>query len=199
MADKVKEVENQIIANSNDETSAKKLVGRLQDLYKQLAIEPVEVEVTTKSVTDEIDFGATKIQRCSKGFLFTAKGGLQTLASWRMQSVCDMIENLFKLARTVPETEEERDYNERYKSSVLYVLQAPIFASVGRSTNPISLFEIAAQCIKSFNKVTNEVIENMHPSEETEKDVKENIAEYNALKAILNLADEAENLPNYDE
>lgn len=171
------------------------MLKSLEKLRQQEAVEAVEVEVTTKSVTDEIDFGETKIQRCAKGFLFTAKGGLQTLVSWRMERVCKMCETLFYYRDYAPKEEEAQKLVSALTNAILYVFQAPIFASLNEQT----LVYTATDILRRFNDAAEAMIDSAEPSEETEEDVKANIKAENEDKALAQLVDEAAKLPNYDE
>lgn len=149
--------------------------------------------VTTSSVTDEIDFGATKIQRTAQGFLFTAKGGIQTLIGWRMQSVCNMIQPLFDFRNTPTDDEEEKKFREIYQSAVLYILQSPIFASLSQGL----MYDIATTMLRGFNEIAAEKVDNAEPTEETEADIKEEIEDENASRFIDEVANT--DLPDYGE
>jgi hypothetical protein len=199
LSDKRAEVESQLIANAKDAAFAKRLIAKLIDTQKQIDNKGFEIQVPTSTVTETVDFSTVKIQRSAQGYLFTAKGGFQTLVSWNMQRVCLMIQTLIELHNTeyedTEEAQERKKLNEIFINSVLYVLQAPIFASL----NSVAVMKIATSILKTFNEEANEMIETAEPSEETEEDVKANIEADRATKAFEQLVDEAQNLPNYDE
>jgi hypothetical protein len=194
ISDKIKEVVNQIQANSKDAKFAKKLTSRLVDLQKQADVQAVEICVPSTTVTDEIDFGSTKIQRTAQGFLFTAKGGLQTLISWRMNAVCQMIQWLFDWKETPTDDEEEKKVREAHTSAVLYLMQAPLFGAIGQT----QLFEIATHILSVFNAYAEEH-KDVEPSEETEADIKANIEAEREQEVIDRMVEEAENLPQYED
>jgi hypothetical protein len=192
---KLEEVVNLVIANSKDAKYGEKLARNLISLQKQIDNTGVEVHIPISTITDSIDFGATKIQRCAQGFLFTAKGGLQVVVSWRMNAACDMIQQLFNFRDNPTDDATEKEFREQYTSAVLYVFQAPLFACLGQN----QLFTIALEILRSFNRTAKEVIESATESEETEADVKANIEEENEQQALDNLIKEAENLPSYED
>jgi hypothetical protein len=181
------------VTNSKDAKYAHKLLDRILDLQKQIDVKSVEIMVTTSSVTDEIDFGATKIQRTAQGFLFTAKGGIQTLIGWRMQSVCNMIQPLFDFRNTPTDDEEEKKFREIYQSAVLYILQSPIFASLSQGL----MYDIATTMLRGFNEIAAEKVDNAEPTEETEADIKEEIEDENASRFIDEVANTE--LPDYGD
>jgi hypothetical protein len=191
--EKLEGLKKLIIANSKDASFAKKQIAELISTQKQLDIEPVEIIVPSDSVTDEIDFGADKIQRCAKGFLYTAKGGMQTLVSWEMQGVCDMIEMLFKFRDSLPSSDEEKTTREVYTSAVLYVLEAPIYASL----DPKLLYDIATALKTTFNEVANDLL-NLAKKKETEEDYKFTIEQKQQMQVLDQLVNQASDLPNYD-
>jgi hypothetical protein len=195
LSEKIKEVESQILANSKDAKFTKKLLKNRIELQKQADVVPVEISVPLSTITDEIDFGVVKIQRCAQGFLLTAKGGMQTLVSWRMNAVCEMIQPLYDWKETPTEDEEEQSNRTAYTNALLYVFQALLFASMGQQ----SLFEIATKILEVFNARADTLVDNALPSEETEADVKANIEAENEAKLAEQLVNEAENLPNYDD
>jgi hypothetical protein len=191
----INEVKAQLISISKDAKFATTLVDKLIELQKWSDLNSVEVCVSTKSVTDEIDFGATKIQRTAQGFLFTAKGGVQTLVSWKYQSICGMLQALFDQRDNPTEDEEERKVRDAFAAAIQYVFQAPIFASLDQE----SLYVIAANILKTFNDKATKKIAETEVSEETEEDVKANIAEAEQLAAVKEVIDEGTKLPDYDK
>jgi hypothetical protein len=193
--DKLSEVVNLIIANSKDAKYGEKLARRVIDIQKQLDNKAVEIHVPISTITDEIDFDSTKIQRCAQGFLFTAKGGLQTLVSWRMNAVCEMIDAIFKFRDQPTEDKEELSFRELYTAAIQYVFQAPLFSSLGQQ----ALFEIATKILETFRTNAEEKIDSATPSEETEEDVKANIEAEREEEFLNNMVKEAENLPNYED
>jgi hypothetical protein len=152
LSDKRAEVESQLIANAKDAAFAKRLIAKLIDTQKQIDNKGFEIQVPTSTVTETVDFSTVKIQRCAQGYLFTAKGGFQTLVSWNMQRVCLMIQTLIELHNTeyedTEEAQERKKLNEIFINSVLYVLQAPIFASL----NSVAVMKIATSILKTFNE-----------------------------------------------
>lgn len=195
LTQRVKEVESQLLANSKDSKFATKLIRQLKSLQKEADLTGVEILVPSKSVTDEIDFGATKIQRCAEGFLFTAKGGLQTLISWRMARVCALVEQLFKFRDNPAAEPEMRRMEGVMQSAVLYVLQSPVFASL----DALATLDIANAIIQTFNRYAKENIDEALPHDETEEDIKENIEQEKAERVLEQLTQEAENLPDYEK
>jgi hypothetical protein len=201
LAEQLKEAESLLLANLKDAQYGKKLIRKYADLTKQNALSGVELQVTTKSITDSIDFGAVKVDRCAQGFLFTAKGGLQTLVSWRMQRVCGLIQLLFTIRDEFSGEEldeETRKYYQTVATAVQYVFQAPIFAS----SDSLALLDIATAIVTAFNASAERKLaeaEAEGATEETEQDVKDNIEAERQEQVFNQLIDEGEKLPNYDD
>jgi hypothetical protein len=193
--EKLKEAENLLLTNSKDDKFAKQLIKQIKSLQKEIDLSSVELIVPVKSITDEIDYGAVKIQRCAQGFLFTAKGGLQTLVSWRMKRVCRFLDQLFIFKEKAAENEEEARLRGLYAAALQYVYQAPLFASASEE----SLMDIATCIVDTYGKFCRENIDNAEEHEETEEDVKENIELEAEINTMQRLIEEADKLPNYDE
>lgn len=189
LSEKLQDVKNSIIANSKDAKWAKDLLGELTSLQQQIDVVPQELEVPVASVRDTLDFDAMKIQECEAGYLVTAKGGMQTFVHRRMTAVIEMLEQVFKVQREMlPQaTDESRKQYESFVSAVLYVFQAPIFASI----NATGLYEIATEIVRSFNDYAERQMAAAKPSIETKEDVEGNILQENFEKAVGMIAEEA--------
>jgi hypothetical protein len=100
-----------------------------------------------------------------------------------------MLEQVFKVQREMlPQaTDESRKQYESFVSAVLYVFQAPIFASI----NATGLYEIATEIVRSFNDYAERQMAAAKPSIETKEDVEGNILQENFEKAVEMIADEA--------
>lgn len=175
--DKIKEIKNRIISNSKDAEWANKMLLELVSLQKQEDVEPVELIVPTKEVRETLDFGAVKIMRTIRGYLVQCKGGMATFVELRMSAVCAMINTLFELHGKERNEEDENIY-EAFREAVLYIFQAPIFASLSDEL----LFGIATDILRRFKEYSEPKQE--IPHEETEEDIKENIEVENTAKAI---------------
>lgn len=182
-AEKIAELKKRIIG-CKDPKLTEQLLNQLLGLHKQSLNEPVELIVPCKEVKETIDFGACKISKTIRGFLFEAKGGLYTFVDLRMQSICTMLQTLFDLHAKDDKTEDENTIYENFRDAVLYTFQAPIFASL----NEKSLFEIATANLKTFNDYAEEHYTNAEAVDETEDDIRENIALQNASDALETLA-----------
>ncbi len=178
--DKIKDVKQQLIANSKDGEWAKKMLAHLTSLQKQADIETVELIVPTKDVIERIDFGSFSIARTSQGYLFEAKGGLSTFVSLRMQAVCDMIQYVFEMYNNPSDDEEQKKIADSYMAAVGYIMQTPIFASL----NEMALYDIAANILRAFNEYVANNVNNAELKEETEEDIKANIEAENIAKAV---------------
>ena len=165
--EQIKQIKQDLISNSKDAKWAKQLISKLVSLQKQEDVEPVELIVPTKEVKESIDFGPCKISRTTRGFLFEAKGGLKTFIEFRMSRVCVMFRTLFELHGKVDKTDDEKELYDSFSSAVLYVCQALIFSSL----NEASLFNNAANILKTFNEYCQENADNIQPSEENEIDM----------------------------
>jgi hypothetical protein len=186
-----KEIINKIIGTSNDARFAKELAYQLLDVQREIDNGADEVRVTTKSVTDTIDFGAVKFQRCNQGFLFTAKGGMITLVEWRMARLCGFIQKLFDIRDNPSEDEDAKKTEKAFTSAMCYIFQSPIFACVTQG----ALYKIAACELEAYNEAVEEKLERAKDEEPTEEEYKE-AAEGEAMEeAISAVADAADALP----
>lgn len=167
--ERIAELKKKIVA-STDKHQTSRLLDDLLALQRQDVIEPVELIVPVKEVKESIDFGACKISRTIRGFLFEAKGGLYTFVESRMQSIYTMLDHLFQLHNKEDKTDDEVDMYNLFRDAVLYVFQAPIFASI----NERMLFEISTDMLRHFNEYYDENYTNAEPHEETEEDIKAN-------------------------
>lgn len=178
--DKIKELKDKIVSNSKDSEWGKKMLSQLTSLQKQADVEAVELIVPTKEVKDKIDFGSCMILRTIRGYLFVAKGGLSTFVDLRMVSICAMLNTIFELHTKADKTEEEQQLYDSFVSAVQYVFQTPIFASL----NDVSLFSVASNILSVFNEYCTENIDKATLHEETEEDIKANIAHDNIAKVL---------------
>lgn len=184
-ADKIKELKARIISNCKDAHWAEQQVTELLRLQKQDDEMNKLVDVPLADVKESIDFGACAIHKASSGFVFEAKGGLTAHVSWRMQSVCTMLQTLFDLHHKEDKSDDENTIYAALRDAVLYVFQAPIFASMDEE----SLYSIATAILKTFNEYAEERYENAEPAPETEEDIKENIQLERQAEFIQQLAE----------
>lgn len=172
--ERIKKLKSLMTSNAKDAKWMSKQIDELCVLHRQVCNEPVELIVPCKEVTDSIDFGACKISRTIRGYLFEAKGGMHTFVNLRMARVCAMINTLFTLHKKVAENKAdaaETAMYEAFRDAILYVFQTPIFASLDEQT----LFSIATDILRHFREYTDEHYTNVEAKDETEKDIKENI------------------------
>lgn len=179
--ERIKEIQTQIISNSKDAHFTKNLIQQLSGLYQMDKL----IDIPLKDIKDSIDFGACELHKVKDGYVFIAKGGLYTFVDLRMQSICTMLQTLFDLHNKDDKTEDENIIYENFRDAVLYIFQAPIFASM----NEKSLFEIATAILKTFNDYAEEHYTNSEAVEETENDIKANNEAENAAKAMEILAE----------
>lgn len=183
--DKIKDLKQQIIANSKDAEWAKKMLVHLTSLQKQADVESVELVVPVKEVKRTLDFDAYTLKKTPRGILFTAKGGLHTFVESRMQAVHEMLDRVFYIRDNPAEDDETKNLHSAYGDAVAYCLQAPIFCSLGEKT----LFDVASTLLRCFDEHCKENYENAELHEETEEDIKANADFENAGKAIETIAD----------
>jgi leucyl-tRNA synthetase len=193
----LQKVYQELLGESENKEQTKRSLDRLVELSKIEATSNVEVFVPISSVSDTVDMGAYKLSRCSKGFLFTAKGGIQTLVSWGEKAICSMLETLMDIEKT-KDKEEDKDAKqtkETFSTAVKYVFGlTPFVASMGIQ----ELLAIATCVSQTLEKSANKLLEEAAVREESEQDVKDNIEYENQLKALKQLVDEFSNLPNVD-
>lgn len=182
--EKFETLKKQIVGNSKDAQWMEKQIQELLSLHKKMLHEPVEIEVPCKEVKETLDFGACRISRTIRGYLFEAKGGLFTFVDLRMQSICTMIQTLFDLHNKEDKTEDDNIVYENFQTAIEYCFQAPIFASLEET----SLFEIATAILKTFNDYAVENYVNAEAVDETAQDVRDNIESENMARGLEALA-----------
>lgn len=151
-------------------------------LQKQMDIEPVELIVPVKEVVGAVDFGAYKLTKTVRGYLFTVKGGLSTFVDMRLTAVYEMLDNLYRAAKG-ERIGEDKEFDEQFYSAVGYVMQAPIFASL----SPLAVFGIAANILATFNDFCDGKIKDAELIEETEDVIRANIKGENFNRAASNI------------
>ncbi len=156
-----------LIVATTDRTHVAKLLDQLLSLQRQADVEPVELIVPTKETRETLDFGAVKIMRTIRGYLVQCKGGMATFIENRMIAVCVMLNTLFEL-HNKERNEEEKSIYEAFREAVLYIFQAPIFASLSDEL----LFGIANDLLHRFREYAEPEQEITH--EETEEDIMKN-------------------------
>lgn len=178
--EQIKEIKDKLVSNSKDAEWTKKMTNELLSLHTRSLHQPVELEIPTKEVKETIDFGACKISRTIRGYLFEAKGGMYTFVESRMSRVCAMFNTIFELHAKENKDEEEQKLYNAFVDAVQYVLQAPIFASLSE----ISLFAIATNIRSVFNEYCKEYFEEAEATEETEEDIKANDEDEKIAKGL---------------
>lgn len=184
--EKIKKCKDEITANAKDPAWMKKQLVHLTSLQKQADVEAVEVVVPSHEVTETVDFGAFSLKRTIRGILFTAKGGMSTFVELRMQSVYEMLDNVFQLHNNPPADEEGKQNAESYIDAVAYIMQTPIFASLSAEL----LFDVASNLVRGFNEYVIANVDNAELKDETEADIRANIDAENIGKAMETIADE---------
>lgn len=182
--EKIKKCKDEITANAKDPAWMKKQLVHLTSLQKQADVEAVELVVPCKEIKETIDFDAYTLKRTIRGILFTAKGGMSTFVELRMQSVYEMLDKVFYLYNNPPEDEETKQYADAFMNAVPYIMQAPIFASLGETM----LFDIAANMLRGFNEYVTANVDNATLKDETEDDIKANIEADNMAKVLDDIA-----------
>lgn len=181
--EKLNALKDELVGDAEDASKMESNLDRLLSLQKQLDVEPVELIVPCSEVTATLDFGSYVIKKTAHGFLFSTRGGLSVFVSYNVRSVADMLQAVFDMQ----ESGEVSDYDkDLYVSAVAYAMQAPLFASM----RPESLYAISAAILGEFNDYSSNIVEH----EETEADVKENIAFNDATEAIERISEEVKNL-----
>lgn len=163
--DKIKEIRVQLVSESKDAHHAEALVEELLKLHKAQESMNKLVDVPIIEVTDELDFGPWSLHKTPKGILFTAKGGMHTFVEMSMTSVYTMLNNVFEIHK---DKETYGDMADIYISSIAYVFQSPIFASLDQP----SLFSIATDILKTFNEYCENKYNKAKEPEYTEEDIK---------------------------
>lgn len=183
IAEKLTALKDSLIADAEDTAKMGGDLERLLSLQKQLDVEPVELIVPCAEVTATLDFGAYVIKKTAHGFLFSTRGGLSVFVSYNVRSVADMLQAVFDMQESAEVSDYDKDL---YVSAVAYAMQAPLFASM----RPESLYAISAAILGEFNDYSSNIVEH----EETEADVKENIAFNDATEAVERITEEVKNL-----
>lgn len=172
---------NQIVSNSKDAKWAREMLGQLKGFYQMDKL----IDVPLSDIVESIDFGACVIYKLRTGFMFTAKGGLQTFIEWRMRSICTMLQKLFDLHSKEDKTEDDNAIYDAFSSAILYCFQCIIFSSMDEGT----LYGNAADILNRFNEYTLERYNKANPAPESEQDIKENIEEENIARGLEAIAD----------
>lgn len=178
---KIKEVEAQILSNSKDAHFAKNLIQQLAGFYQMDKL----IDVPLKDVKESIDFGACAIHKVKDGYVFVAKGGMETHVSLRMQSICTMLQTLFDLHNKEGKTDDDNALFDAFSSAIQYTFQAPIFSSLDEK----ALFQNATAILNSYTEFCTENYTNAEAKNETENDYKENAEAEAAAKALETLAE----------
>lgn len=179
--EQIKELSEQLIANSKDSSWGKKSVAQLKKLLLQQFEMNVELHVPCSAVKETVDYGAFKIMRTPQGVLFQCKGGLTTFVEYRMRAVYEMLLSVLETHNSMDKlSEDEKQGAEAFEQAVSYIMQAPIFASI----SPKILFETATNILRQFREYAENHINDAQPKEETEEDVKANFEAEQTSKAI---------------
>lgn len=177
--ERIEDLRNQI-CTTTDKHHVKTLLDQLLSLQRQADVVPSELTIPVSEIKDSIDFGACKVSKTIRGYLFEAKGGLYTFVESRMAALCAVFNTLFDLHHKEDKTSDENELYESFASCLQYVYQAPIFASMSLAT----MYEVATDLLKRFNAFAEENFTNTEAVDETEEDIKENIAFDNIGKAM---------------
>lgn len=178
--DSIKTLTNQIISNSKDAKWAKDMLTQLAGLYQM----DKEIDIAANEVTDTIDLGACAIKRCKQGYIFDAKGGLQTFVSWRMGKVCAMLNTIFEYNAKADKTDDEQTTFDAFVDAVLYVFQCPIFSSLDER----ALFQNSTSILSTFQEFCNEHYTNAEAVDESEQDLRDNAEFERQSQALEELA-----------
>lgn len=181
---KIKEVK-QLIVSSSDAKHRGELVEKLLSLQKSLLHEPIELEVLCKDVKKTLDFGATKIMKTKRGYLFVAKGGLYYFVESKVTGVCSMFEVLFDIADKYEKGEIDVSLYTTWTTALQFVLQAPFFASI----NEEAMFSISNHLLSIYLKLYKDKFENAEVKEENEEDIIENNEMEQMSEAFQNIID----------
>lgn len=135
---------------------------------------PTEIHIPCSDILETIDLGEIKLSRTNSGFLFEAKGGLQTFVHSRFIDPCEMIRGVWDVHKSLESgtfgDEETIKNAETFINAVLYSMQAPIFCSLDSAI----LYETMAAMLGSFRKYSETMLlQEGRP--ETEEDVKANV------------------------
>lgn len=184
MQDMMKETKAKIISNSKDAKYATKLVNEMLRLKETLDDMNKELVVPTSEVKETIDTGACKLQRTTRGILFTAKGGLDIFVSRRMAKVYTMLESIFEMNSNPP---EDKELAEAFKTAVETVCQALIFCSLDSRM----LFSTATHLLHEFKEYAEDIFKQSDYKGESEEDIEET----NAFEKLAEGIDTLTKLP----
>lgn len=189
--EQLKTVKAQIIANSTDARMAKNLISDLLSLQRQEDVVPMELQIPLSEVLDTADADSFKVTKTTRGYLFQTRGGaLSTFVELKYNTVCSMLDTLMTLMKK----EEREDYEQYYQDCISYVMQSPIFASMGLSLPAYgkpaehdSLFNIGIAILKEFGRFSEKHFTDAEPRNETEDDIKANDEQDAVVDAVENL------------
>lgn len=182
--DKIKEIKAQLISISKDAHHAESLISELLRLQKQECEMNKLIDIPLSDVKETIDFGANALHRIAGGYVWEAKGGMTTVVDWRMQSVVNMLADVYKIHHAEDDSDEHQEAFRPYIDAVSIIMQAPIFSSLDAR----ALFDNAASILRTFNEYTNEHYTNAEAVPESENDIRENIEAENMAKGLEALA-----------
>ncbi|MBD5381938.1 hypothetical protein [Clavibacter sp.] len=157
------------IVNCKDVRQSEKLLNQLLGLYKSSFEMNRLLDIPLSDIREEIDFGANKLYRTIKGYVWECKGGMTIFVEHRMTRVCAMLNTIFELNAKENKTEEEQKLYDSFQTAVAYIMQAPIFSSL----NEQSLFQNATAILSTFNEYCTENYTNAEAPDRTEEDYKE--------------------------
>lgn len=184
--DKIKEMEKAIVALCNDSHHATSMLNELLRLQKASDEMNMELSIPISEVKESIDYPAYSVKRTTRGILFSCKGGLHTFVESRMTATYQMLMRLFELELNKDNISDDmKEYVDAYKDSVAYIMQTPIFASMGEE----SLYSIATAILSTFNKYVEENYTNAKIHKENEQDIDENNEMERVNAAVKTLVD----------
>ena len=183
--EQINKLVNQIVSNSKDAKWAREMISEFARLQKQKDDMYKEIDIPLSDITDVIDFGACTLKRYKGGFIFEAKGGMQTVVSWRMKSVCDMCQVLYDFRDQKDKSKEEIEIADNFRTAIEFIFQAPIFSSL----NERALFQNATSILSTYQEYCVENYTNAEAPEYTEDDYKEDAEAEIVSNAFENLAD----------
>lgn len=189
--EKIKQVKEQIVSNSKDARWTKNMLSELLSLQRQKDVVPMELYVPTEEIQDVADGDSIKVSKTIRGYLFQTRGGtLSTFVDSKYGTVCAMLDTLMTLIKK----EALEDFEQSYLDCISYVMQAPIFATLGFSLPAYgkpaehdSLFNIGLAILTEFSRFTGEHFTEADVQKETEEDVAANNAMENAADALENI------------
>ena len=173
------------IVNCKDVRQSETLLNQLLGLHKSSFEMNRLLDIPLSDIREEIDFGANKLYRSIKGYIWECKGGMTIFVEHRMTRVCTMLNTLFELNAKKNKTEEEQKLYDSFQNAVSYIMQAPIFSSL----NEQSLFQNATAILSTFNEYCTENYTNAEAPERTEKDYMEDAEMEIIAKGVETLAE----------